>query len=222
MQPHLDHHPPDGFPTDPSGLPEAGRPRPLELADGDTLKLRIAPVAKTPRRRHRADAGLQRLHPRPHPQGRPGQRGRGPRREPRRPGRDRALARAAAGKPIRRRATRDPGADPGGRGVHLPGPVPRRGPVLVPPPHPGGLHPGAGPVRQHPGRPRRPRLLVAGRPRRDLDAGRPAGGGRQGRAVQPHRDQLCGHGPLRQRLLDRRRPGPAAEGQRRGRWCGCG
>ena len=47
MQPHLDHHPPDGFPTDPSGLPEAGRPRPLELADGDTLKLRIAPVAKT-------------------------------------------------------------------------------------------------------------------------------------------------------------------------------
>jgi FtsP/CotA-like multicopper oxidase with cupredoxin domain len=47
MQPHLDHHPPDGFPTDPSGLPEAGRPRLLELADGDTLKLRIAPVAKT-------------------------------------------------------------------------------------------------------------------------------------------------------------------------------
>jgi FtsP/CotA-like multicopper oxidase with cupredoxin domain len=47
MQPHLDHHPPDGFPTDPSGLPEAGRPRLLELADGDTLKLRIAPAAKT-------------------------------------------------------------------------------------------------------------------------------------------------------------------------------
>ena len=46
MQPHLDHHPPDGFPTDPSGLPEAGRPRLLELADGDTLKLRIAPAAK--------------------------------------------------------------------------------------------------------------------------------------------------------------------------------
>ena len=47
MQPHLGHHPPDGFPTDPSGLPEAGRPRLLELADGDTLKLGIAPVAKT-------------------------------------------------------------------------------------------------------------------------------------------------------------------------------
>jgi hypothetical protein len=47
MQPHLDHHPPDGFPTDPSGLPEAGRPRLVELADGDTLKLRIAPAAKT-------------------------------------------------------------------------------------------------------------------------------------------------------------------------------
>ncbi|HEU4396797.1 MAG TPA: multicopper oxidase family protein [Actinomycetota bacterium] len=47
MRPHLDHHPPNGFPTDPSGLPEAGRPRLLELADGDTLKLGIAPVAKT-------------------------------------------------------------------------------------------------------------------------------------------------------------------------------
>jgi FtsP/CotA-like multicopper oxidase with cupredoxin domain len=46
MQPHLDHHPPDGFPTDPSGLPEAGRPQLLELAHGDTLDLRVGPVAK--------------------------------------------------------------------------------------------------------------------------------------------------------------------------------
>src|SRR5512133_2100334 len=34
------------FPTDPSGLPDAGRPALLELADGDTLHLRIGPVAK--------------------------------------------------------------------------------------------------------------------------------------------------------------------------------
>jgi len=34
------------FPTDPSGLPEAGRPKLLELADGDTLDLQIGPVAK--------------------------------------------------------------------------------------------------------------------------------------------------------------------------------
>jgi FtsP/CotA-like multicopper oxidase with cupredoxin domain len=34
------------FPTDPSGLPEAGRPAVLELGDGDTLDLRIGPVAK--------------------------------------------------------------------------------------------------------------------------------------------------------------------------------
>ena len=34
------------FPTDPSGLPEAGRPALLELADGDTLHLRVGPVAK--------------------------------------------------------------------------------------------------------------------------------------------------------------------------------
>lgn len=36
----------DRFPTDPSELPEAIQPKPLELADGDTLDLRIAPVAK--------------------------------------------------------------------------------------------------------------------------------------------------------------------------------
>src|SRR5215217_5484992 len=45
------HTPPDptsaeSFPTDPSGLPEAGRPQLLELADGDTLELHVGPVAK--------------------------------------------------------------------------------------------------------------------------------------------------------------------------------
>jgi len=34
------------FPTDPTGLPEATRPEVLDLADGDTLDLRPAPVAK--------------------------------------------------------------------------------------------------------------------------------------------------------------------------------
>jgi FtsP/CotA-like multicopper oxidase with cupredoxin domain len=38
--------PSESFPTDPAGLPEAGRPALLELADGDTLALRVAPVAK--------------------------------------------------------------------------------------------------------------------------------------------------------------------------------
>jgi FtsP/CotA-like multicopper oxidase with cupredoxin domain len=36
----------NGFPTDPSGLPEAGRPALLELAHGDTLDLKVGPVAK--------------------------------------------------------------------------------------------------------------------------------------------------------------------------------
>jgi FtsP/CotA-like multicopper oxidase with cupredoxin domain len=40
------HDPGDRFPTDPAGLPEAGRPALLELADRDTLELRVAPVAK--------------------------------------------------------------------------------------------------------------------------------------------------------------------------------
>jgi FtsP/CotA-like multicopper oxidase with cupredoxin domain len=38
--------PADSFPTDPAGLPEASRPQLHELADGDTLKLRVGPVAK--------------------------------------------------------------------------------------------------------------------------------------------------------------------------------
>ncbi|HSO54486.1 MAG TPA: multicopper oxidase domain-containing protein, partial [Actinomycetes bacterium] len=36
----------ESFPTDPSGLPEAGRPQLLELGPGDTLDLRVGPVAK--------------------------------------------------------------------------------------------------------------------------------------------------------------------------------
>ena len=36
----------DEFPRDPAGLPEAGRPALLEPAHGDTLDLRVAPVAK--------------------------------------------------------------------------------------------------------------------------------------------------------------------------------
>jgi FtsP/CotA-like multicopper oxidase with cupredoxin domain len=48
MQHHTRPDPtsPESFPTDPSGLPEAGRPQLLELADGDTLELRVGPVAK--------------------------------------------------------------------------------------------------------------------------------------------------------------------------------
>ena len=36
----------ESFPTDPTGLPEAGRPEQLELAPGDTLDLEVGPVAK--------------------------------------------------------------------------------------------------------------------------------------------------------------------------------
>ena len=57
------------FPTDPAGLPECARPEVVELSDGDEFDLRIAPVAKRARRRDRADAGLQRVDPRPDPEG---------------------------------------------------------------------------------------------------------------------------------------------------------
>jgi FtsP/CotA-like multicopper oxidase with cupredoxin domain len=44
---HLDSSmPADSFPTDPAGLSEASPPQLLELADGDTLELRVGPVAK--------------------------------------------------------------------------------------------------------------------------------------------------------------------------------
>jgi FtsP/CotA-like multicopper oxidase with cupredoxin domain len=49
MQHHTRPDPPmpaESFPTDPSGLPEAGRPALVELAHGDTLDLTVGPVAK--------------------------------------------------------------------------------------------------------------------------------------------------------------------------------
>jgi FtsP/CotA-like multicopper oxidase with cupredoxin domain len=46
MQRHIHHDQHDLFPTDPSGLPEAGWPELLELAAGGTVELRVGPVAK--------------------------------------------------------------------------------------------------------------------------------------------------------------------------------
>jgi hypothetical protein len=49
VQQHMEHNAPgadDVFPTDVEGLAEASAPAPLELADGDVLDLRLAPVVK--------------------------------------------------------------------------------------------------------------------------------------------------------------------------------
>jgi FtsP/CotA-like multicopper oxidase with cupredoxin domain len=49
VQHHIHHESPVStavFPTDPTGLPEATGPTLVNLADGDTLDLRVAPVAK--------------------------------------------------------------------------------------------------------------------------------------------------------------------------------
>jgi hypothetical protein len=43
MHQHIDRDLQDRFPTDPTGLPVATGPQVLELADGDTLDLRIGP-----------------------------------------------------------------------------------------------------------------------------------------------------------------------------------
>ena len=163
--------PAESFPTDPTGLPEATRPALLELADGDDLHLRIGPVAKRLGDTTVRMLGYNGSIPGPTLKVRQGSEIDRPRHQRRRPGDHRALARAAAGEQVRRRPARDPDADPGRRQLHLPHPVPRPRPVLVPPAHPRGLHPGDGPVRQHPGRPRRPGLLAAGPPRCPADPG---------------------------------------------------
>jgi FtsP/CotA-like multicopper oxidase with cupredoxin domain len=46
MQPHTMSAPPDHFPTETTGLPVCRRPEIVELPDGATLELEIAPVAK--------------------------------------------------------------------------------------------------------------------------------------------------------------------------------
>ena len=95
---------------------------------------------------------------------------------------------------------------------------PDPGRLLVPPAHPRGLRPGDGPVRQRPRRAGRSRLLAAGPPRARADARRHPARGRQGRAVQPRRDDLRGDGPLRRRAARQRRDRPLARRPaRRGR-----
>ena len=144
----------------PPAFPEATAPQVLELEDGDTLNLHVAARSQTAWRQHRADARLQRLDPRPDPPRPTGIRGHRQRHQRRRPGHHRALARATAGEQVRRCTARDPAADPDRGQLHLPHPVPRPRPVLVPPAHSRGLHPGDGPLRQHHRRARRTGVLA--------------------------------------------------------------
>ena len=197
---------PDHFPTDVAGLPEARPPELVELSDGDRVRPADRSGRQAARRHHRADAGLQRLDPRADAEGAGRLGDRRPRREPGRHGGHGPLARAAAREPLRRHA-RDAGADPGRRSLLGPRHVPRPRRLLVPPAHPRGLRPGDGAVRQRPGRARRPRLLAPGTPRGAPHARRHPARGRQGRAVQPRRDDALGDGPVRRRAAGERRDG---------------
>ncbi len=170
------------------------------------------------RRRDGADADLQRLGPRPDAEGPAGRDDHRPRHQPRRPRRDRALARPAAREPLRRHA-RHAGADPGRRDLHLPGARARPGRLLVPPAHPRGLRPGAGPLREHPRHPERVRLLAAREPRAAAHARRHPDRGRADRRLQRVGDDARRDGPLRQRDARRRRAGPFARGEARARSC---
>jgi FtsP/CotA-like multicopper oxidase with cupredoxin domain len=201
----MQHHPldsstpADSFPTDPAGLPGASRPQLLELADGDTLDLRVGPVAKP-----LGDATVRMLgynHSRLHSQGCQGTEivvhvenhgdldttihWHGLRLENR-----------YDGVPHETQAPIPVGGEFAYR-IQFPDPRP----VLVPPSHPGGLHPRTRPVRQHPGRPRRPRLLAASRPRPDPDSGRHSHRGRQGRPFSPTETSYAAMGRFGNRLL---------------------
>ena len=137
------------FSRDVTGLSFVRETEQLSLADGDRLELTITPVAS------RVGDDIVRMLayngsiPGPDAARAAGVRDRRARHERRRRRGDRALARAASREPLRRRAARHAEADPGRRRLHLPRAVPRRGPVLVPPAHPRGLHAGLGAVRQH-------------------------------------------------------------------------
>ena len=139
------------------------------------------------RRRDRADARLQRLDPGPDAEGaRRARRSSSTSRTTatwRRPSTGTGCgSRTATTGPTRPRRPM-----PVGEQLHGPRRVPRPGALLVPPAHPRGLRPGDGPVRQHPRRARRSRLLAAGAPRARPHARRHPARGRQGRAVQPRR-----------------------------------
>ena len=176
------------------------------------------PRREAARRRDGANARLQRLDTRPDP---PGARGLGARRqrgEPHRPGGDGSLARAAPRQPIRRHAP-DAGADPGRRHLLLPHRVPRPRRLLVPPAHPRGLRAGDGPLRQHPRRPGRSRLLGAGAPRGAAHPRRRAARGWPDRALPPLREHPHRHGPVRQPDAGRWRRRTSSSTRGAARWC---
>ena len=156
MHDHSSHGQTDiEFPTATEGLPEARRPEVVELSDGDEFDLEIAPV-----RKQIGEATVRML----------AYNGSDP-------GTDAEGARRVATITVHVANEGDIEATVHWHGLRLenrydgthetqaPIPVgetftyqvsvPRSGRLLVPPPHPGGLRPGAGSVRKHPRRPER-------------------------------------------------------------------
>ena len=206
----------DQFPTDAAGLPEARASEIVELAHDDEFDLRIAPVAK---RLGEATARMLAYNGSiPGPTLRVAEGARplsmsSTRPISRRPSTGTACGSTTAMTARTRHRRRSPSAE-----VLLPAGVSGPGRLLVPPAHPRGLRPGDGPVRQHPRRSGRSRLLAAGASRDAADARRRSGRGWQGRAVQPRRDDVRSDGTVRQRSARRRRDRPRAErAARRGR-----
>ena len=127
----MDHEteadPQDLFSTESAGLEESLPPGVIRLHDGDHLDLAIHPVRKSIEGAELRMLGYNGSIPGSTLKVAEGTEIVVHVRKRRRPRHDRPLARTAAGEPLRRRPPRDPSTDPGGRGVHLPHPVPRPG-----------------------------------------------------------------------------------------------
>ena len=208
----------DQFPTDTTGLPDS---RPSEVVDSPSRRglptaHRAGPQAH--RRRHRSDARLQRLDPRTDAsRSAEGSEVARRHREPGRPRHDRALARP-------RLENRYDGTHETQALIPVGGRFTAR--VAFPDPGIYWYHPH---VREDYGQelglygnvivePADPDYWPPVNRERRADARRHPARGRQGRAVQPHGDQLRGDGTLRRRPPDLRRAGARADGRpRRGR-----
>ena len=171
------------FPRETEGLPEARKTELVELADGDEFELEIIPVKKRigdatvrmlayngsvpgPTLKVRQGATIT-VHVTNHGDLEATVHWHGLRLENRYDGTHDTQA------PI-----------PVGETLHLPAPCARSRRLLVPPAHPRGLRPGAGPVREHPRHPARARLLAAGEPRAAAHPRRHPDRGRTDRRLQ--------------------------------------
>ncbi len=205
--------PTDQFPRDASGLPAATAAEFVELADGERVRVADRAGQQADRRRHGADAGLQRLDPGPDAEG----RGKARR------SRSMSINEGDLEATVHWHGLRLDNRYDGTHETQAPIPVGGRFTYRVTFPDPGvyWYHPH---IREDYGQemglygnvlvePADADYWPPVAPRGGAHARRRADRGRPDRAVQPRRDDVRGDGPLRQRPADRRRARARADRQ---------